>query len=520
MTRRRGLRLLGWAVVALAVCRLLWVPLEAVTVAMDEARYLGLAASFPWPTLYGDGLLYLFHPPGYAWAIGALTLLAIPDHLAGVLVSALAAGATCGLVLRLARALGLSRLAGLAGAAALLLHAAWLDSAAAVMREALFGCLAVGLVQACLGEVRSQRRRTWVPGLFALALVVVSDTSILGFGALFVCAAWCRLRIDQRYVARVALWLVVPWALWATIRAVSYGGAEHLPASVDGMIVDTTAWGLPQLYSPYFFPEHQETVVLGARPWTLRAWGFSELLVWRAFGVSLPWWLGAPLWAAALARGAARARVQGNAELALAALALGFSTPTVFHESVLPRFGAPASIFVALLVGQGLATWAGWLRRAQRGLTSARFAAGLAAGVVAVAVGHLAANPRTFLFALPKRVEASAAAARLTELPGEGAVMAQLGYGQELAYLLERPVVALPVYPDRLEEWIADYGVAYVVIGDHYYASPETGDLREVWCAPTIAHVFAHPERFEPVARVEETAIPGWPDTIRIYRVR
>jgi hypothetical protein len=523
-----GLR--GWrgrlaaAVALLALLRLLLVPLDHVTVAMDEARYLGLAASFPWHQLYGQDLLFVFHPPGYPWAIGALTLFAIPDHLAGVLVSALAAGVTCWLAYRVGRSLGFSRLAATLAPAFLLQHAVWLDSAAAVMRESLFGCLALGFVGACLAEIRSERRRMWPPGLFALGMVLVSDVSVLGFGALFACAAWCRLRGDQLYLARVGVTLVVPWVVWAAIKAQVYGGAAHLPVCVDGMIVDTTSFGWKQLYSPYFFPEHQETVWVGERGWTWRVWAFSQLQALRIGPWTVPWWGTAPLLLGAAYRCARRRRIQGNPELLLAGLALLFSLPTVMHDAFLPRFGAPATIFLALLLGQGgvvltgSARWA--LRRGARGATR-RLPDLLAALVLASGAAHVAGSPRlSLLFGLEKRVEAAAAAERLAALPGEGAVMAQLGYGQELAYQLERPVVALPVYPDRLEEWIEAYGVAWIVIGDHYFASPETGDLGEVWCAPTIAHVFAHPERFEQVARVEDASIPEWPDVVRIYRVR
>ena len=80
--------------------------------------------------------------------------------------------------------------------------------------------------------------------------------------------------------------------------------------------------------------------------------------------------------------------------------------------------------------------------------------------------------------------------------------------------------MALPVYPDRLEEWIAAYHVEWIVFGDHYFVSPETGDPAQVWCQPAIAYVLAHPQRFEPVDRVADDSIPDWPDVIRIYRVR
>ncbi|MDP8237227.1 MAG: hypothetical protein P9M08_12655 [Candidatus Erginobacter occultus] len=131
---------------------------------------------------------------------------------------------------------------------------------------------------------------------------------------------------------------------------------------------------------------------------------------------------------------------------------------------------------------------------------------------------HLSGN-RNMVFSLEKEVEIPRTAKFIRELPDDG-IMAQVGYPPELAYQTGKRVLALPITPRVLDDFIQRYQISYLLYGQHYLAPIHTDDPSLIWCYHTIKYIREHPQRYPILQVIDEFYESGAsPDRIFIHGI-
>lgn len=179
--------------------------------------------------------------------------------------------------------------------------------------------------------------------------------------------------------------------------------------------------------------------------------------------------------------------------LFFSSLLVVYSLPGLLHPE--PRFLMPVLLPLCYLFAEGISRLAGKGMRYVAPVLVAPFLI----GAVAYRDGH-----RHFALTVRKEMESSRTAEYLRNLPGDG-IMAQVGYPPELVYLTGKRVVALPLGPEKLDQFIGRYDIRYLVYGQRYWAPIDERFARSVWCWPTIKYIRDHPEKYPLLAVVDET---------------
>jgi len=488
-------------------------------VSMDEAKYLGLAASFPTHTLFNNQL-YLVHPPLFPYLIRFFSLFS-PDHIAGMAVSLLFAVVSFAAMVRLFKTLGKGAFRTTIALSVLALSSLHIPTSRVIYKDSMFlGLFLLSLALYVEGLVRARTGYLLLAGISGCACCLTSDLGVYLLPCFVIGHA--VLRKEKTSVGSVItpfLIAFLPYCAWLLVRLAVYRLGEYYPAGVDGTIEYVRALTPGRLFTPRYFPATATMFDFSPRLNILSFHGNVYPLS-PLFGLPLAahlivYALVAYAAVASVVRAVGRRKIRGDASLFFSILLVLFAFPVIFRPE--PRFVIPILLPMGYLLAEGVFLLAGRLPRGDRIVQWIALAVVVCA--LAGAANYVAHNTH-LIFTLRKEVEGEKTARYLEGLPGDG-VMAQVGYPPELAYLTDKRVVSLPPSPEKLDEFIRRYAIEYLLYGQHYWGKISEANAPNIWCYKTIRHIRENPERY-PLLKVidEEYAAVRWPDRVFVHSVR
>lgn len=487
-------------------------------ISMDEAKYLALARVFPYHTLFNNQL-YLVHPPLFPYLIRAFSL-AIPDYIAGMTVSLIFAVLTFVVMVRLYRLFGQGRYwitIALFVLAASPLHIA---ASRVVYKDSMFlGLFTLSLYLFIRGVIQPSGRHLYGAGLVGAVGCLTSDLALSllpCFAAGYIIFRHPKLRIGT--VIRSVAVLPVAYGCWLLVRIIVFKNHIFYPVGVDGTIEYVRDFTLRQLFTPRYFPA---TATIFNFSLDLSEFRINANVFPLTFlplpGFAYPvFYLFITLTAIYTAiRAMVKRHLRGSPDLFFAVLLVIFALPAVLHPE--PRFLFPILLPMSYFFARGLCLMTEFFPRP---VTTKKKMAWITVAVLLIVTAAYLNGSRHLVFLNRKEVEVSRTAHFLERLP-DGGVMAQVGYPPELAYLTGRRVLALPITPRVLDDFIRRYAISYLLYGQHYLAPIHTDDPSLIWCYHTIKYIRAHPEKYPLLRVVDEVYRSGAPpDRIFIHEVR
>jgi len=524
-------------------------------VSLDEAKYLSLAASFPSHTLFNKQF-YVVHPPLFPAFIRLVSVI-LPDHTAGILVSFAFSLLSFAVIVRLFRTLGKDPYWIAVALFPLAVSPLHIPTSRVVYKDSMFfGLFLLSLYFFIRGLILVR------PGLFlwsagaGMACALTSDLAVCLYPGFFF--AWLVFRRRGRRGGAAAvppLMMGIVQGAWLLLRYRIFSRNDYYPAGVDGTIEYVRAFTLRSLLAPRYFPEtvrlfdfRLDLTRLGLHGNVYPLEGLVGLphFLYVAFYVvcalSAVWILissrvtvGAPSACipnsssgparSGRRNGSALGRASHNESIAVSAirrfgtaarpgiffsaLLVVYSLPALLHPE--PRFLIPVLLPLCYLFAEGISLAAG------KGM---RYAAAILIVISLLGTAGYLDGHRHPALAARKEVESSRTAEFLKGLSEDG-IMAQVGYPPELAYLTGKRVLALPLSPEKLDDFIRRYDIHYLVYGQHYWAPIDERFARAVWCYPTIKYIRDHPARYPLIGAIDENYRSGEkPDRIFIHAAR
>ena len=504
----RRLADLGWVPILGCFLTLrLFSSLDVFPIINDEPKYLALAESFPSHTLYNNQP-YLIHSPVVGYVLGLFALV-LPTLTAGLLVTLLAGTANFFLTRMLGKELGLNS----AGQAAALLILAitelsvWVDTQVGRM-----GILLTFSLAALWSLLRYLNRRgrgvpRWAT-FWLCAALATSEQALLLFPAMaLVC--WFRrstLRIPRSILAS---WLMggAVFLLWPAFRLWTYLSHAHYPAGVDGTVESLAHFPAAAVLQPNLLP----VTDFFRSFFTITSFSLSNLAPGNL--LSFADWSFVPRSLAAVVclvlpgvgifMGTAKQR---SAAYLLMLLALLFFLPPLV--GMYARYGLGYVFFFSLLMGWGVHHLSLWVPRGEPLFVALIVVASLAISAAWIRSDQepkyyspveAARGGQHFLFTREPVIACKELAHYLDALPEDG-IMAPIGVVPSLAFQIDKRVLAVPIYPSRLEPLLRDYEIRYVVIArDHLTRRKEVNPTRD-----TAVKIASSPEHFEQLRAFEE----------------
>ena len=488
-------------------------------VSLDEAKYLSLAKSFPSHTLFNKQF-YVVHPPLFPAFIRFVSVI-LPDHTAGILVSLAFSLLSFAVIVRLFRLLGKDPYWITVALFPLAVSPLHIPTSRVVYKDSMFfGLFLLSLYFFIRGLILVR------PGIFlwsagaGMVCALTSDLAVYLYpGYLF---AWLIFRrrgrggrvteaLRGRTAAVPPLLLLAVQGIWLLLRYRIFSRNDFYPAGVDGTIEYVRAFTLRSLLAPRYFPEtvrlfdfRLDLARLGLHGNVYPVEGLIGLpqilyTMFYAFCVLTAVWIVIRV-------------VRGGRSFTGAffvSLLVIYSAPALLHPE--PRFLIPVLLPLCYLFAEGISLAAG------KGM---RYAAAILIVVSLLGTAAYLDGHRQLALAARKEVESSRTAEFLKDLPEDG-IMAQVGYPPELAYLTGERVLALPLSPEKLDDFIRRYDIHYLVYGQRYWAPIDERFARAVWCYPTIKYIRDHPARYPLIGAIDENYRSGEkPDRIFIHAAR
>lgn len=488
-------------------------------ISMDEAKYLGLAASFPTHTLFNNQL-YLVHPPLFPYLIRFFSLFS-PDHVAGMAVSLLFAVVSFVAMARLFHLLGKGPCWMTIALSVLALSSLHIPTSRVIYKDSMFlGLFLLSLALYLEGLVRGRPGYLLIAGISGGTCCLTSDLGVYLLPCfVFGYAVFRSKTTRMKDILPAFLIAFLPYCAWLLVRLAVYGLNEYYPAGVDGTLEYVRDFTLSQLFTPRYFPATSTMFDFSPRldifTFHGNVYPLSPLFNIPLAAHLVVYALVAYAAVDSVVRAVGRRKIRGNPSLFFSILLVLFALPMVFRPE--PRFVIPILLPMGYLLAEGITLLAGRLPRGNRIVQCVALAVVVFA--LAGAANYVVQNTH-LIFTLRKEVEGEKTARYLEGLPGDG-VMAQVGYPPELAYLTDKRVVALPPSPEKLDDFIRRYEIEYLLYGQHYWAAISEANAPNIWCYETIRHIRENPERY-PLLKVidEEYASVRWPDRVFVHSVR
>ena len=506
----------------------------------DHARYLELANNFPYHTLYNNQL-YLAHLPLFPYVIHVFTWF-FQDHIAGIIVSLLSAIITFFIIYKLVTLLTKERYIAIGVLVLYSLSQIHIGSAINVMKESLLVMLTLASIYFYILYLKqSNKIDLWLSAISGFLLGITTDfviLLILGLIAILFIYGKESYRL-KAYIPIVST--IISYFLWVFIRLYTYSTYKFYPASWDGTIVKVSEFGIMSLISTNNFREiatylpnalplgisfdffhyvypmiYMLTLVIAPWPSGLR---FSDMTILFSMKYLLQLVvytllsIGGIYGLYKIGKQILAKRIKKNGMLLVLILFVIFLLP-LMQEVTSMRFQVQAIIFLFIIINYGffqLAKTFKFLR-----LFKVFIAVIILILILYLPFYYLENN--NFVLSQEKVVEATKTAKFINQLPGEG-VMAQIGYNQELAYLTNKRVMALPIHPDYM--FLIDmYNISYLIYGGFYMKPFSEENKDKVITYYTIKHIREHPEKFKLLEVMEEYYLPkDKTDHIYIYEV-
>jgi len=482
-------------------------PEPVVGIAWDQAKYLGTARTFPFHTLYNNEL-WLIHGPGFP-ALIRLGSLVLDDHAAAICVSIAMAVVTFWAIGIVGKVLRLGRTGVLLARMFLVLHPIYFVYAQEISKEsamvALYAMLLGGLMSSMCGSGRGRWLAAIAGGYFALTVDQHVPLVLISLGLVRV--AWPQRTRRLGFIPLIPMLLI--WVAILAVRLIRFTGDGLIPIGIDGMPEEAEHLGLMQAIFPNTSVQSADlelTNFKGFRANLAESGSFCTLFFWlRKLPNGLLYWHGALVLLIVL--GAVRVCFFENRRRRWFGLGMILSTAVLFGVPMLikpqVRYALLAVIPMACLVAMNVR----WFPR--------RFMSGrpvwwaIAVCVVAAGAAELTAPSKLhFTLSRPLVVEAQAVADWF-ETHETRAVMAQVGYPPELAYLTDRRILGLPEDPKLLDEAIRTFDVSHIVVGSADGWRWDHPNRSAVVNSETIDTILAQPDAFQPVADVLQPAVTG-----------
>ncbi len=487
-------------------------------ISMDEAKYLTLAQNFPHHTLFNNQL-YLVHPPGFPYLLRLFSLV-LPDQIAGITVSLVFATVTFLAMVKIFRLFGKDSYWMAIALFLLAVSPLQISTSRVIYKDSLFfGLFALSLFLFLKGLIRSDRRCLYGAGVVGAVGFLTSDITILLLPAFALAYLLFRGTGSRMRDAVIPILIMsASYSFWIITRVIIFNNNILYPVGVDGTIEYVRDFTLRQLFTPRYFPATSTMfnfrIDFSEFRINTNVYPLQELSGIPGIGYIIAYiFIGATA-IFSISRGLIRKNFRGNESVYFSFLLIIFFIPVVLHPE--PRFLIPILIPICFLFAHGITLIAGIFR--SPGIVIKTTALSLLAALT-VLTGIYLSGHRHLIFSMKKEVEIPRTAEFIRELPDDG-IMAQVGYPPELAYRTGKRVLALPITPRVLDDFIRRYKVSYLLYGQHYLAPIHTDDPTLIWCYHTIKYIREHPERY-PILRVidefYESGAP--PDRIFIHAV-
>jgi len=503
----------------------------------DDARYLALAQESPRHTL-GNNELYLLHPPLYPYVLHFFSIF-MEDHRAGLFLSLLSGAATFFLLYALMRLLSGNFFASFLAVLLYSLSVIFINFDKAIIKEPFSTALILGCLTFYLFFLKKKGKKFLAFSVVCgAATSLATDHAILLIPAIMACFIFFGEWRNWRYSLLLLLAVALPYAAWLGIKAYVYSTHEYYPAAFDGTVVKTEGWGFRQLLSSQFFPDvafttpfgisfevshyfypllYMLNLIVAPYPPGLRFETLQDILSTDYFFQIIIYPLLAFLllffiYRAAIAAGGRN--MEGNGILLCIILFLIFLFPLT-QKLTSTRFTATAALLLYGMVGIGTTELFRYVNMPKNiALWTSLSLVGLSLIFVPFYIIH---HPH-LLLASEKVVEASRTAEFLANLPKDG-VMAQIGYSQELNYLLDKRVLDLPSSSNYMF-LIQRYNINYLVYGEFWMKPFSEGDKESLYNYDVIKYIREHPEQFRLINVVNES-YPTIPkiDHVYVYEV-
>ncbi|MEA1927724.1 MAG: glycosyltransferase family 39 protein [Candidatus Auribacterota bacterium] len=487
-------------------------------IAMDEAKYLTLARNFPHHTLFNDQL-YLVHPPGFPYLIRLFSLV-LPDHIAGMTVSFFFAAVTFFALIKLFRLFGKDSYWIAIALFPLAISPLHISTSRVIYKDSIFfGLFTLSLFFYLKGLIKNDRHYLYGAGLIGAVGFLTSDITVIllpSFGLAYLLFHGPNTRLKDALVPFIVM--IAAYSLWIIIRIIVFKNNPLYPVGVDGTIEYVRDFTLRQLFTPRYFPATAtmfnfsadlSEFRINANVYPLKSLsgipGILYLITYIFIGTTTIF---------SIARGLIQKKIRNNEAVYFSGLLIIFFIPVILHPE--PRFLIPILIPISFLFAHGITLITGIFRRPER---TRRIIALILVLTLTILTGIYLAGHRNLIFSLQKEVEIPRTAEFIRNLPDEG-VMAQVGYPPELAYLTGKRILALPITPRVLDDFIRRYKISYLLYGQHYLAPIHTDDPSLIWCYHTIKYIREHPEHYPLFKVINEVYRSGAPpDRIFIHGI-
>ncbi len=497
----------------------------------DAARYLTLANNFPKHTL-DNNQLHLTHPPLYSYTIHFMNFL-FEDHIAGILVSLISAIISFFLVYRLTILINNNPLILYVTLILFSLSQIYINISKHVLKESFAVMLTLASIYYYLKFFKEGKNKNIVYSTFFSFLTgLTTDHAILLIPSLIIIYFIFRNKTKIWKASIPLTALVLSYSFWIAIRLYTYVSYDYYPAALDGTIVNINKVGIKQLLSSQYFDEAEIFIPFGLSFDPLH---YLYPLLYMLNLIILPWpsglrfstiatllstnYLVQLLIYSILSIGGiyslyriigviTKKNIKRNGMLLCLILFFIFIFPLT-QKFTSTRYTITAIIFLYILISFGLFE----LAKALKVLRLYKISIiGLILSLILYLPSYYS-NNNHFILSQEKIVEAKNTAEFINQLPKDG-VMAQIGYTQELNYLTNKRVMALPVNPNYM--FLIDiYNISYVIYGEFYMKPISEANKKDVINYDTIKYIREHSNQFKLLKVIEET----YPTTDRIDHI-
>lgn len=502
----------------------------------DSARYLALADSFPYHTLFNNQF-YIQHPPLYPYAIHFVSFL-FEDHIAGLLVSLISLVITFFIIYKLVMLVSNNYYIAFGTLILLSLSNVFIYISVGNLKRAPLGMMLtlVSIYYYIRFLKEGKTRNIIYSSLPALLLGITTDHAILLIPSLIITYIFFRDKTKIFHATIPIIAIVFSYSSWLFVRMYTYMTHQFYPV-VSGIIIKTGNLGLRPLINPQYSKEVESIVPFGLSldpshyfyhvvnmfklvvvplPIGLRfsnismiltSDNFLQLVIYSILGIATIYGL-YKIIKLSLKKG-----IKNNEMLFFLTMFLVFLLPLTQIYTA-PRFTVTAIPFLFIVISYGLFEFAktyGIFRIYKVGITA----------IILILVLYLPfyyLNNSHFIFSKEKIVEIPITAQFINKLPKDG-VMIQMGYVVELNYQSDKRIMALPINIDYFS-LIDIYDVNYLVYGESYHKPFSEGDKGGTINYDAIKYIRDHPEQFKLLTIIEETyPTTEIKDHIYIYEV-
>ena len=486
----------------------------------DSAKYLVLANNFPYHTAYNNQL-YIVHPPLYPYLIHFVSFF-VEDYLAGILISLISAAITFFIVYKLVILISNSRYVALGTLLLFSLSGIFISISTKVGKESFSVMLSLSSIYFLIVFLKKGKgKNIWLSAFFGALLGVTTDHVVLLIPSLILSYVvfWNKNTLWRATIPIISATL--SYSFWIFVRAYTYMTHEFYNVGLDGTIANVSNWGLKQLVSPMFFSEIQNYVPFGfnfqplhyiypisymlnlvVAPWPagLR---FSNLGILFSTNYALQLIIYTTLTMAAIygtykiIKSFFKKGIKNNGMLLSLILFTIFIFP-LSQEFISTRFTVTAIIFLFIIINYGFFQ----LAKTFNVLRLYKLYIIVLISIVIVYMPFFYYSNNHFILSKEKLVEAPKTGEFINQLPKDG-IMSQIGYGQEIMYLTDKRVMALPITPNYMF-LIDKYNISYVLYGE-FWSEPFENYTGHMFNYDTIKYIREHSEKFKLLNVIEET---------------